>query len=310
MEIFVCFDLNEAQTARVREIAAGDVVHFHGEFAAQAALEPGFGACEVAFGNAPPGWLTQTDKLRWMQLESVGFGEYEQLDWQRLGRRVTLTNLPGFFAEPVAESALAGILGLYRGIDRLVRLRLDRSWVGDPLRTELRTLAGASVVLFGYGSINRRLAELLGPFGCRIERFDKDRTIQDLDAALPHADVVVSVVPETAATVAVFDEARLGLLNSAALFVNFGRGSVVDEDALVRALRDGRIGGAVIDVTLREPLADDHGLWTCPNTIVTQHTGGGTQDEIDRKIDVFADNLRRFRDGKPPAGIVDFERGY
>ena len=117
-------------------------------------------------------------------------------------------------------------------------------------------------------------------------------------------------MPETDATIGLFNAARLGLLKAGALFVNFGRGSVVDEDALAAALNSRAIGGAVIDVTLREPLPGGHPFWTAPNTILTQHTGGGTADEIDRKIDVFAENLARYRDGEPLVGIVDIERGY
>ncbi len=310
MEIFVSGDLTEAQVVRLQDGAGADTIHVHGYFSEDAGLEPSFANCEVVFGNVPASWLTQSQALRWIQLESVGFGEYRSLDWRALGERITLTNLAGFFADPVAESALAGILALYRGVDRLVLLQGKKEWIGDPLRSDLRTLTGAEVVLFGYGAINRRLAELLAPYRCRITHFGSGWTPARLDAALAAADIVVSTVPESDPTIGVFDKARLSLLKSRALFVNFGRGSVVDEDALAAALNIRAIGGAVIDVTLREPLPGDHAFWTAPNTILTQHTGGGTDDEVDRKIDVFADNLARFRDGKPLVGIVDFERGY
>lgn len=310
MDIFVCLDLTDGQAARLRTVCGADRLHIRGCVPGEAALDPSFPACEVALGNPPPAWLPQSAALRWVQLESVGFGEYRGLDWPTLGRRVTLTNLAGFFAEPVAETALAGILALARGIDRLVRLQSARQWIGDPLRAELRTLTAAKVVLFGHGAINRRLAALLTPFGCSIAAFGSDWTDERLNAALSAADIVVSAVPETDATAGVFDAARLSLLKPSALFVNLGRGSVVDEDALAARLRDGRLGGAVIDVTVQEPLPPDHPFWSCPNTILTQHSGGGTADEIDRKIGHFADNLARYRAGQPLAGVVDFERGY
>jgi phosphoglycerate dehydrogenase-like enzyme len=310
MEIFVTADLNDGQIARLRELAGDDILHVHGCFDEDAEIEPAFAACEVGLGNAPVSWLPRAPSLRWMQLDSVGFGEYRVLDWPVLGERITLTNLAGFFADPVAESALAGILALYRGIDRLVVLQGKKQWIGGPLRRELRSLAEAEVVLFGYGAINRRLAELLSPYRCRITPFGSDWTPARLDEALAAADIVVSTVPETDGTIGLFDQARLGLLKDGALFVNFGRGSVVDEDALAAALNDRRIGGAVIDVTLDEPLPRDHPFWTAPNTILTQHSGGGTQDEIDRVIEVFAGNLARYRAGEPLVGIVDFERGY
>ena len=114
----------------------------------------------------------------------------------------------------------------------------------------------------------------------------------------------------SAQPVGVFDAARLSRFKPTALFVNVGRGSVVAEDALAERLHAGRLAGAVIDVTVREPLPQDHPFWTCPNLILTQHSGGGTEDEIDRVIDVFAGNLARYREGKPLAGVVDFEKGY
>lgn len=310
MQIFVAIDVTNAQLARLRELAGDDILHVHGLCDEQTELEPSFMDCEVTLGNAPVAWVSQSPSLRWMQLDSVGFGEYRVLDWRALGERITLTNLAGFFAEPVAESALAGILALYRGMDRLIRLQDRTEWVGGSLRRDLRSLKGVHVVLFGYGAINRRLAELLVPFRCRVTAFGRGWTPAQLDQALAAADIVVSTVPETDATIGVFDSARLGLLSDRALFVNFGRGSVVDEAALAAALHDRRIGGAVIDVTLQEPLPRDHPFWSAPNTIVTQHSGGGTEDEIDRVIEVFADNLARYRKGSPLVGIVDFERGY
>jgi phosphoglycerate dehydrogenase-like enzyme len=310
MEIFVSGDLTETQIARLRDSAGADTIHVHGYFFENASLEPSFANCEVVFGNVPASWLTQSKALRWIQLDSVGFGEYRDLDWRQLGKDITVTNLAGFFADPVAETALAGILALHRGIDRLVRLQSARDWQGDQLRKNLRTLAGANVVLFGYGSINRRLAAMLHPFGCNITQFGRGWKAEQLEGALSAADIVVSAVPETNTTIGLFDAARLSLLKCTALFVNLGRGSVIAEDALAKRLREGRLGGAVIDVTSREPLPHAHEFWTCPNLILTQHTGGGTEDEIDRKIDAFADNLTRYRSGKPLVRIVDFEKGY
>ncbi len=310
MEVFVSLDLTDKQLTRLRDICRADSLHVHGCFSEDAGLEPSFTNCEVVFGNVPAGWLPQSEALRWIQLESVGFGEYRELDWRALGQNITVTNLAGFFAEPVAETAMAGILALYRGIDRLIQLQSAGDWLGDPLRKELRTLAGSNVVLFGSGSINRRLAALLHPFGCRTTSFGRNWTAEQLDGALSSADIVVSAVPETDNTIGLFDAARLSLLKSTALFVNLGRGSVVAEDALAAKLHDGRLAGAVIDVTSREPLPRKHAFWSCPNLILTQHTGGGTEDEIDRKIDAFADNLARYREGRPLAEIVDFEKGY
>ena len=95
-----------------------------------------------------------------------------------------------------------------------------------------------------------------------------------------------------------------------AVFANFGRGTIVEEAALLSALRGGRLGGAVLDVTQEEPLPSHHPFWNCPNTILTQHSGGGSHDEIDGKIDVFLENFNRYRRGETLAGIVDMTKGY
>jgi phosphoglycerate dehydrogenase-like enzyme len=280
------------------------------DFRNHAAVDEAFKDCEIVFGNIEPDWVTSAPRLRWMQLESVGFGEYRNVDWAALDHPVIVTNLAGFFAAPVAQTALAGILALLRGIDRLVLYRRQRHWEGDPLRSRLHTLNAAQVVLFGYGAINRELEKLLAAFDCGTVPFNSDWHNETLDTALRQADIVVAAVPETDRTVAVFDARRLALLGEHALFVNCGRGSVVDENALADALRTGRLAGAVLDVTLAEPLPDDHAFWSTPNTILTQHSGGGTADELDRKIDVFAANLRRYRSNQPLRSIADFERGY
>lgn len=264
----------------------------------------------VIFGNPAAAMVSGNANLRWMQTESVGVAEYAQLDWQRPHGLARLTNLAGFFADPVAETALAGLLALGRGLQQLIPLRDRAEWVGAAIRAELRLLTGAQVVLFGRGAINQRLAQLLAPFGCQITRFGSDWTAQALDAALLGADVVAATVPDTPRTRGVFDATRIGLLKPGAIFCNLGRGSLVDETALSAALLSGRLGGAVIDVTRDEPLPVGHSFWTTPNTILTQHSGGGSQDEVDRKIGVFLANLARFDQGQDPAPLVDFARGY
>lgn len=302
MEIAVCATLSQAQLARL-ERGAGDLpVKL---FAEDAACD-----CEIVFGNPEASIVSANPKLRWMQLESVGFGEYLDLDWTRPAGRVAVTNLAGFFADPVAETALAGILALYRGIDVLVRFQSESRWAGDPLRTRLRSLKGARAVLVGHGAINRRLAELLAPFGCSITPITRSSPASVLDEALSRAELVVCTAPDTAGTRGMFDAERLARLPAGAVFCNFGRGSILDEDALADALDAGRLGGAVIDVTRQEPLPSGHRFWTTPNLILTQHSGGGTADELDRKIDLFLANLARFRAGTPLEGVVDFSRGY
>lgn len=274
------------------------------------ARPPILDGCEIAFGNIPPEWLHETRSLRWLQLESVGFGEYLPVLGGEPGRRIRVTNLAGFFDEPVAESILAGILAQLRGIDAAARLKDRRVWEGDALRPKMSLLLGARVVVFGHGAIGRRVAALLAPFRCAISAFGSGWDASALDDALASADVVVAVAPHTPRTDGVFDRRRIDRLKEGALFVNFGRGSLVDEAALADALTSGRLGGAVLDVTVDEPLPHDHPFWQTPRLVLTQHSGGGTADEVDRKVERFVQNLVRYRNGDPLLGVVDPDKGY
>ena len=300
IRVALCVELSPAQTSRLRA----------GLGAAELVESNDLAGCDVAFGNPEVDALIGAKSLRWVQLESVGFGEYLNLDWDKLSQRLTLTNLAGFFADPVAETALAGLLAMARGIDDLLHLQATTTWEGDPVRARLRSLSGNHVVMVGFGAINQRLAALLAPFNCQITPVRKATPLDELDRALATADIVVCSAPDTLATRGMFDASRLALLPDHAVFANFGRGSIVNEAALADALNSGQIGGALLDVTVEEPLPTSHPFWHCPNTILTQHSGGGTVDELDQKIDVFLSNFTRFRNGEPLVGIVDMNRGY
>jgi len=311
MKLFLSIDeFNDAQLERIERLTNGATLVERKNYQDDAPVESEFNHCDVVFGNVPAHWIEQSEALRWAQLDSVGFGEYRALDWSRLEKQITMTNLAGFFADPVAQTALAGILSLYRGIDTLALARPAKQWHGDPMRSTLRTLTNANVVLFGQGAINLRFAELLEPFNCVVKNFGKQWQPNELNAALSNADIVVCTVPETDSTVGVFNLQRLFLLKPDAIFVNCGRGSAVDESALASLLNKKKIGGAVLDVTIDEPLDDSHPFWDCPNLLLTQHTGGGSSDELDRKISVFANNLKRYKNSEPLKSIVDFKRGY
>ena len=308
--VFCNLNLTPEQSLRLQSELDDARLQLVSEQEPESKAKPYFDKSEIAFGNPPPSWISTNTSLRWVQLESVGFGEYHSLDWNDLEQRILVTNLSGFFADPVAESILAGILSIYRGIDQLVSLKQDCVWKGDELRPSLRTLRGSNVVLFGKGAINARLIDLLKPFDCTISCFGRGWTSAQLNDALAQADVIVSTVPDTPETQGIFDATRIAILKHGSIFANFGRGSVVDDDALADGLESGAIRGAVIDVTRDEPLRDQHRFWNSPNLILTQHSGGGTADEIDRKIDWFLENYNRYRSGEPLRALVDFTRGY
>ncbi|MEU3215044.1 D-2-hydroxyacid dehydrogenase [Streptomyces sp. NPDC006971] len=311
--LYVELPLDESGRARLRELGSGPV-WFAEPGTVSAADARALADADIALGNPGAVRVAEAPRLRWLQLASVGIDGYLGLDWPVLGRRLTVTNLGGVFADPVAESCLAGLLALHRGIDELSGLRSRGTWAKSVVRPRLRLLSGARVLVLGRGSIARRFAELLGPFGCRVAHFargsDDIRTPAELDARLPDFDVVVGLLPGTPGTSGLLDARRLARMRPGAVLVNAGRGSLVDEEALVSELSSGRLGGAVLDVTEQEPLPAGHPLWTCPNVVLTQHTAGGSTDESARVIDLFAENLRRFEAGAPLRNPVRWTRGF
>lgn len=313
MTVFCALSLNEKLKRLLRD-RLGDVsINFIDQLEKGERL-PAFLRSEVCFGNVSSSWLEQSAQLRWVQLESAGFGEYQQVGENK---NFVVTNMGDFFGVPVAESALAGILALFRGINALANLQRDKKWVGGALRPQLRNLTGAKVlILGGSGSIGSHLHQLLKGFDAEVTTFGRrpsksDVTrAADLDEVIPSVDVVVCCLPETSETINLMDRRRLQLMSSRAIFVNVGRGSVVDEPALISLLQEGRIAGSVLDVTEKEPLPADSPLWTCPNTILTQHTGGGFEEETLGKVELFLENFERFQKGQKLLNEVELERGY
>jgi phosphoglycerate dehydrogenase-like enzyme len=182
------------------------------------------------------------------------------------------------------------------------------AWNHDALRRRVTTLHGSTVALLGYGNIARRLAALLLPFDVRLlatrrspvrEPPVETLTPEELTARLPVVDHVVSTLPENDATRGFMGDDRFRRMKPGAFFYNVGRGRTVDEDALLRALVSGHLGGAYLDVTGVEPLPKEHPLWTAPRCLVTPHIAGGNADEGLRLVRHFITNLGRFRAGEP-----------
>ena len=309
--------LGKPQRARLRAALRGHAVTFAAD-RPEAEKRAAVAAAEIVFGNVPSAWLDIAPRLRWVQLDSAGVDAYLKINGTRPPRAapVQLTNLAGFFDRAVAEAALAGILALYRQLPRLLAAQPAARWIKAEVEPAIRALDGQRVVLLGVGAIARRLARLLGAFdarGCFFARTPGPGTIttlRDLNAAFAKADLVINTLPHTPATIGFLNRARLRRLKRGAVVVNVGRGSALDEAALVALLDSGHLGGAVLDVTAIEPLPKTSPLWRHPKVLLTQHTGGRFPGEADRKIEVFLENLARFERGETLANRVEPARGY
>jgi glyoxylate/hydroxypyruvate reductase len=310
MKVYSYQKLDEQQQERLLRIQGVEQASFFQGNENETNPPVDFVDSSICFGNPPAEWLRHADQMEWIQLISVGFGEYLPHAELIHQKNLKITNLKGFFGVPVAESILGGIFSLYRQLNQLAVMQTKREWAGDDLRESLRTLMGRKVVLIGRGTIHQQLLAYLAPFHCEISIFGSDYNTAELDQALKQADILVSTVPATPQTNNILDGVRLALLPKHAIFLNFGRSNIVDTPAMIQMLETEQLAGAVLDVTDDEPLGPEDPLWTTPNLLLTQHTSGGMPQETDRKLDFFDNNLQRHRKEEELINEIDLSKGY
>ena len=262
---------------------------------------------DVVFGQPEPEMAIQSSRLRWVHLNSAGYTRYDTAEFRAAfaGRGAQLTNSSLVYAEPCAEHIFAFMLAQARQLPASHETqRTDRTWPTSERRAISRSILGQSVVLLGFGAIGKRLAEMLAPFRMNITAMRRKPATGDeavrvvtedqLTTALATADHIVNVLPENAATLRFVNAPRFAAMKPGAVFYNVGRGTTVDQDALLTALQSNHLAAAWLDVTDPEPLPPEHPLWTAPNCHITPHTAGGQNNEQERLVAHFLENLRRF----------------
>lgn len=282
----------------------------------KAAPDPALLEADIALGQPDPDFALGAKQLRWIHLTTAGYTRYDSPEFRGAfgGRGAVLSNSSGVYDEPCAEHVLALMLAHARQLPAsLDAQRTDRAWPYLARRAASRLLLGQRVVLLGFGAIGRRLAQLLAPFGMKITAVRRrpagDENVavvteDKLAEALASADHVVNILPENPATIRFVNAARIADFKPTAVFYNVGRGTTVDQDALLAALQSGRLGAAYLDVTDPEPLPATHPLWSTPNCYITPHSAGGHDTEQQRLVQHFLDNLRRFERGEALADQV------
>lgn len=274
---------------------------------------------EIAAGRVPMEIVLQGPRLRWYQQWGAG------ADWllrhpEMRQREVIVTNASGVHAIPISEHIFALLLALARQIPDAVRAQDQRQWRRQEMG-EVFELAGKTMVLVGVGAIGGRVARMASALEMQVigVRRDPSRPAAGvarmvgpdaLDEVLPLADILVLTAPLTRETERLIHEARLRRMKPTSILINIGRGRTVDQAALIRALQEGWIGGAGLDVTDPEPLPADSPLWGLPNVLITAHYSGRTPAYDARALDIFMDNLARYVADQPLRNVVDKERGY
>ncbi len=292
---------------------------------------------EIIVGSFPRDLLPQCPKLRWMQQWSAGADWLmEHPDVQTM--EFTLTNASGVHAVPISEHIFAYLLAFARHIPQAVRAQQNRIWIangkqsdgasgtsGDDLATltdqDMLELKEKTLLLLGIGAIGERTAKLADAFEMRVVgvRHSPEKSVphveqmvgnDDLLDVLPEADFVVITLPLTPETKGLFDAEKIGAMKESAYLINIGRGEIVDEEALINALKQEKIAGAGLDVFQQEPLPEASPLWMMENVIVTSHYAGLTPRYDERAFNIFIDNLERYRNGEELRNVVDKEMGY
>jgi phosphoglycerate dehydrogenase-like enzyme len=278
---------------------------------------------EILFGiSIRPEQFLEARKLRWIHSQAAAV--HQLMFPELVNSDVIVTNARDVHGPVVAEQVIAMIFALAKQIPAAVRFQQKHEWGQDAISkmTAPREIAGATVGLVGLGSIGRNVAKHAAALGMRViavrEHPEKERP-QHVDEVLPssklpellrQSDYVVLSAPVTPETTGMIGREQLAAMKPHARLINVGRGPLVDETALIDALREGKIGGAALDVFDKEPLPSDSPLWDLDNLLILPHTAGISEKMWERHYELFSENMRRYFAGQPLLGLVDKNSGY
>jgi phosphoglycerate dehydrogenase-like enzyme len=273
---------------------------------------------DVVFGALNAEMLARAKNLRWLQATEAGM---DRLLFPELVKsNVVVTNMARMFAPAISETAISMLLALTRGLVQYYMPQFQkRTWRAV---RELVEIDGMTAGIVGMGGIGQFVAEKLHyGFNMKILGTDAQPMAKPIFVdtlrepgwfmeMVPQVDVLVGAAPATPQTANMFNEKVFRSMKKTAYFLGLSRGTLTDEDALARALKEGWIAGAGLDVAKTEPLPSSSPLWDCPNLIITCHTAGFAPQRRIRLMGLLAENVRRYSSGLPLMNVVDKQRGY
>jgi D-3-phosphoglycerate dehydrogenase len=319
--IVLCFPLQEPHIAQIREASKDD---FKVIVASQETIGQNIFDADIFCGHAktPVNWakVVKQGRLQWIQSSAAGLDHC--LVPEVIASPIMVSGCSALFSNPVAETTMALLMGLVRRLPIFFHAQQAREYVRRPTDD----LYGKSVAIIGFGGNGQRIAQVLRPMVDRIVASDcfpdacqshvesglVDQIFSDTqtDQMLTDADVVIITLPLSKTNEHSFGDRQFAACKRGAYFVNVGRGSVVQQDALVQSLQSGQIGAAGLDVADPEPIEPSSPLWDMDNVIITPHVGAQSSRRIPVTIDLFCENLNRFRNNQTPLNLVDKPLGF
>ncbi len=302
----------------LRDVSGFANAEKRGDFSSREQFDAHLAEAEIIYGPDPPkNVIARAPKLKWIQTTDAGVDDF--LDSDIIGSSVIVTNTSGITAISIGECVLEMMLMFVKKMPLCFQLKQERQWK----TFSLTVLHSKTVGIVGLGSIGRQVARLSKVFGMRVlatRRSTRSATrtrnvdilfSQDqLPQLLSDSDFVVLALPLTPETNNLIGEEELLTMKPTAYLINIGRGNIVDETALTRALEENWIAGAGLDVFVTEPLPVESRLWELPNVVFSPHVAGEIEDYDLQATRLFADNLRRYLSGKRLRNVVDKKRGY
>lgn len=319
--IVLCFPLQEPHVEQIRVVARDD---FNVIVSGQETIGRDIFEADIFCGHAktPVDWadVVAKGRLQWIQSSAAGLDHC--LVSEVIKSPIVVSGCSALFSNQVAETTVALLMGLVRRLPVFFRAQQAREYVRRPTDD----LFGKTVAILGFGGNGQRIAQVLRPMAKRIVATDwfpdsckphvdsglVDEVVphQQTEKILPEADVVIVTLPLSDANERSFGDAQFAVCKPGAYFVNVGRGSVVQQDALIRFLESGHLGGAGLDVADPEPIEPDSPLWGMDNVIITPHVGAQSPRRIPVTVNLICENLNRFREGLAPLNQVEKTLGF